>query len=255
MENHTLKLIQSLEATQQALSKVPEGRWKTNNKSFYEQLEQDLMVLRDELKPKDKVFFVIPLEVGKYYRTRDNQILGPLEASPSDSKTFPFVCNRYSFTQKGKYWDSPTTCPLDLMEEVPNPNPKVLQLEIGKRYIRRDGEITGPIGKSSASIRYPFWDSLNDYSYTSTGHLWVCKTETTKDLVEEYVETEIPFEIGVGKVYINGYGDASAPIVQVDNTEYCFKDPSIRRYFNKHGYLMNGTPDDKRNLVKEIKLI
>jgi hypothetical protein len=44
-----------------------------------------------------------------------------------------------------------------------------MKLELGKRYVRRDGEVTGPLEKNDGNPEYPFWDNEHCYSYTPEG--------------------------------------------------------------------------------------
>lgn len=65
-----------------------------------------------------------------------------------------------------------------------------LKLEVGKRYIRRDGFVTAPLTKNPISAGYPFWDPKEENSYTEDGAFFSSGSESRRDLVAEYVEPE-----------------------------------------------------------------
>jgi hypothetical protein len=60
-----------------------------------------------------------------------------------------------------------------------------LQLEVGKKYVNRKGEIVGPL-KKSWGVVYPF--ICGDRSYTKTGMLWHDMDISDQDLISEYIE-------------------------------------------------------------------
>lgn len=64
-----------------------------------------------------------------------------------------------------------------------------LKLEVGKRYVRLDGEVTAPLEPNDDST-YPFWDRANGATYTSTGlwHINALGCNGLNDLVAEYLE-------------------------------------------------------------------
>jgi len=64
-----------------------------------------------------------------------------------------------------------------------------MELEVGKRYVRRDGEISGVIDLRSNSY-FPFWDEVNKNSYKITGNYWASDKITDWDLIQEYNEGE-----------------------------------------------------------------
>lgn len=64
-----------------------------------------------------------------------------------------------------------------------------MKIEAGKRYVRRDGKISGVIsGVDDQSCLYPFWDReetlsyMPDGRYDSDGEPYPC------DLIKEYIE-------------------------------------------------------------------
>ena len=44
-----------------------------------------------------------------------------------------------------------------------------MKLEIGKRYVRRDGKATGGLFERDISTNYPFYDEVYDETYTEEG--------------------------------------------------------------------------------------
>lgn len=71
-----------------------------------------------------------------------------------------------------------------------------MKIEAGKRYVRRDGRITGVIVKELDDT-YPFFDRVHANSYTESGMLFDddsmyddTENERGMDLVGEYVSQE-----------------------------------------------------------------
>lgn len=63
-----------------------------------------------------------------------------------------------------------------------------MKLQLGKRYVRRDGKVTGPL-ESVGLETYPFFDQLRGLSYTESGSYYAVG-EDDYDLVSEYIEPE-----------------------------------------------------------------
>ena len=61
-----------------------------------------------------------------------------------------------------------------------------MKIEAGKRYVRRDGLISGGI-RSHECAKYPFEDSVSLTTYRSDGR-WSDKWESPCDLISEYIE-------------------------------------------------------------------
>lgn len=67
-----------------------------------------------------------------------------------------------------------------------------LRLEIGKRYVNRDGEVTGPLTPTDEDI-YAFMDEVTQLTYTAEGqYVHVSLNPHQRDLVSEYVEPSLP---------------------------------------------------------------
>jgi len=62
-----------------------------------------------------------------------------------------------------------------------------MKLQAGKRYIKRNGEVSGVLEDTSTPV-FPFRDSKSELTYTAKGHLVMSKEETRYDLVGECVE-------------------------------------------------------------------
>ena len=63
-----------------------------------------------------------------------------------------------------------------------------MKLELGKRYVRRDGEVTGPLeitGRGKSTLQ--FYDPKHAYPYTPDGLLFTYE-EHAEDLIREYIE-------------------------------------------------------------------
>ena len=61
-----------------------------------------------------------------------------------------------------------------------------MKLEPGKRYVRRDGEVTGPLVRYE-SRKYPFYDHAECEVYRPNGRYWD-HGEEPEDLISEYIE-------------------------------------------------------------------
>lgn len=64
-----------------------------------------------------------------------------------------------------------------------------MKLEIGKRYVRRDGKITAPLRKGQVTSPYPFVDSATGCIYMPDGIYEIGYAPHSCDLVAEYVES------------------------------------------------------------------
>lgn len=79
--------------------------------------------------------------------------------------------------------------------QQPTPlNPTPLRLEIGKRYRRHDGHLTGPLERSPNNLGYPFFDPVTGWSYIGDGVFDKLVPNPGRDLVSEYVEPTTPSE-------------------------------------------------------------
>lgn len=91
-------------------------------------------------------------------------------------------------------------------------NENLLKLEVGKRYVRRDGDITAPL-LPSGDQAFPFCDPCQMHTYTAEG-MWGLIGTSRHDLIAEYVEPalqdgRIPLDwskVKPGAILINGFG-------------------------------------------------
>lgn len=72
---------------------------------------------------------------------------------------------------------------------IPEPAIPKLRLEVGKRYVQRNGRVTDPL-RACLSGRYPFSDGYN--SWTGEGGYCILVTNSPLDIVAEYDEPAIP---------------------------------------------------------------
>ena len=64
-----------------------------------------------------------------------------------------------------------------------------MKLEVGKRYNRRDGGVSGVITvDDGCTDKHPFKDQNSGSTYTSTGYYWYIGITDEPDLIIEYIE-------------------------------------------------------------------
>jgi hypothetical protein len=64
-----------------------------------------------------------------------------------------------------------------------------MKIEAGKRYVRRDGKISGVMAENKSSTTHKFEEvSGLRYAYMKSGHLYSSKSEEPQDLIREYTE-------------------------------------------------------------------
>lgn len=63
-----------------------------------------------------------------------------------------------------------------------------LKLEVGKRYVRRNGEVSGVIDRGGSSI-YPFYDPSARETYNEDGRYY-SKEKSERDFISEYIEPQ-----------------------------------------------------------------
>jgi len=78
-----------------------------------------------------------------------------------------------------------------ILDKIESREVKPLQLEVGKRYVRRDGEVSGLIESWSGSD-YQFKDSRTWSTYTKFGQFDVDDEKNQLDLITEYTEQAAP---------------------------------------------------------------
>jgi hypothetical protein len=171
-----------------------------------------LSELPQEVKP------TLTLELGKRYVTRDGSITEPLEAytqrTSGGISGGPF---RLAFTalldtnqqyeetwcSNGCYYTDGPKSILDIVSEyVEEVNP-TLTLEVGKRYVTRDGRVTGTMDFSNSNVFHGYRAVVGDNqhpSYWKSDGSWSDVGETSFDLVSEYepgisVSFELPPQV------------------------------------------------------------
>jgi hypothetical protein len=94
------------------------------------------------------------LEVGKYYRTREGKIVGPIEKSPINGR-FPFrVFGHNTYTKWGNCFSAGDSRH-DLIEEVPSPQPledRIADLEKEVAELKQKGNPTPKGGDPNERI-------------------------------------------------------------------------------------------------------
>jgi hypothetical protein len=63
-----------------------------------------------------------------------------------------------------------------------------MKLELGKRYVRRDGEVTGTLERGGTQL-YTFYDPAKCEDYLPDGRFWD-RGEEPEDLIREYIEND-----------------------------------------------------------------
>lgn len=126
----------------------------------------------------------IKLEAGKRYVLRNGDITEPL-AYNNGSKDYPFYAatqreKRLTWAAAGSYTDSGMDCEFDIVSECVEPEP--FKLEVGCWYLRRDGEIVGPLTRNGSNSRL-YGYAVGTFSYKSNGS-W-CTIPHPNDLIEK----------------------------------------------------------------------
>jgi hypothetical protein len=90
-----------------------------------------------------------------------------------------------------------------------------MELEEGKRYLNRNGQIIGPVHKRDEEKAYPFIYKAD--IYTKNGRYFNDGQESQYDLVSEYIE-EKHMKIEIGKRYKTRGGKISGPVERSNGT-------------------------------------
>lgn len=156
-------------------------------------------VLLEHLKQESAAPVAEPfrLQVGKWYRARNGEVVGPLSKQCGDTK-WPYYARvadgiTRSWTPEGRQaYKASDDSPYDLLCEVPAPTPTPapelpFTLQLGKRYISRSGGVYGPLEKGF-DPNYPFCVALHSggtRTWRADGR-WSIVEESSDDLVKEY---------------------------------------------------------------------
>ena len=65
-----------------------------------------------------------------------------------------------------------------------------MKLQEGKRYVRRDGQLSGVIEHNPFNHDFPFVDEMNRNTYSKNGRRWNEETQHASDLVSLHYESE-----------------------------------------------------------------
>jgi hypothetical protein len=154
---------------------------------------------------------------------------------------------------------APEHCPPNILNEPPHPVTKLkLQLEAGKTYRNRIGDIVRIAGPSSTKT-FP-WVDEGGTTYTDEGLYLLCTGGMCLDLIEEVVDepqdTVAPkvvkglgegfpaaISLKVGGVYRNRLGQERT-IVEDRGEGYRFPFEDNERSYTKDGHHFFSTPDD-----------
>lgn len=119
-----------------------------------------------------------------------------------------------------------------------------LTLQVGKRYVQRDGTVTGGLVENGNSY-YPFRCHVLERNWEADG-TWMRGARNQRDIVAEYQEPEAPQEpkekstmsnikLEVGKRYVQHDGTVTGELVENDNPYYLFRCPLLQRNWQKDG--------------------
>jgi hypothetical protein len=109
-----------------------------------------------------------------------------------------------------------------------------MKLEVGKKYLNREGQVIKIIDFSPSSLHYKYSDGID--TFTEDGFQWRDRQHSPNDLVSEYTEDKV-FKIEVGKRYTSRDGSwVSGPVE---------KHPSQDGYRAKFFRLDDGTENNE----------
>ena len=155
------------------------------------------------------------LEVGKKYRTRDEQVAEVHEVRASGT-----YCVDGTVDGAGRCWTADGVWyvgeegDLDLVEEIPEP--RNLILEPGKRYLTRDGqvaEVTGPNGHVGEFVFEGRVDGRREVWRSDGSWHWVPGVEHELDLDKDLLSDPNIIECGDGLIFGVPERPANAPDV------------------------------------------
>ena len=94
-----------------------------------------------------------------------------------------------------------------------------MKLEVGKKYLNREGRVIEIIDFSPTSLHYKYSDGID--TFTEDGFQWRDKRHSPNDLVSEYTEDKV-FKIEAGKYYISRDGNYKIGPVQEKGNDLAF---------------------------------
>lgn len=179
---------------------------------------------------------MVKLEVGKKYICRNGNVVGPLVPNNSDCpyerERHPFADESFhiTWTDIGTYWwslgSSISESPWDIVSVVEETTEEKVRLEEGKRYVLRDGRVTGPM-HAKEHRTYNWWAGVEGFilSWTDDGKFRAWMDASAQDVVSEYVEAveepqlkepQLKLKLEEGKRYVCRNGDVTTPLVWDD---------------------------------------
>lgn len=125
------------------------------------------------------------IDKSKKYKTRNGQEVTDIRTNMGGFFSIRGTLKGHHewWSNTGAFTSHQKEHPLDLIEVQPE---KIMQLEVGKKYKTRQGQIMTITGKTGR-IEYPFLGTMNDcsYEYTEDGYYYQSRTINAFDLVEE----------------------------------------------------------------------
>lgn len=185
------------------------------------------------------------LEVGKKYKTRDNQNVTIVGFNYN--KDYPyFGDNDAHYLEDGRYVNNYVDSCYDLMEEIED----TFCVEVGKTYLNRNGtKINIILRDSKSNARFPFI-SDNGHTFSEKGKYWA-DCDSYRDLVEEYK----PIKLVLGRRYVCRNGKIVTIIKQIEGADnYFMGNNSVAYLFD--GSLCCKVPDslsDNNEIIKGVK--
>lgn len=136
------------------------------------------------------------------------------------------------------------------------------KLEAGKRYIRRDGEVSGPLVHTNAPHNL-FIDPTHSIDYPVDGRYFSDPSDESRyDLVSEYVEPAAEpaaepavepakLKLEAGKRYMRRDGAVTEPLTCIPSGLYPFADPFGGARYLPDGRWIDDGLDHPQDLVSE----
>lgn len=204
----------------------------------------------------------LKLEAGKRYTTKDGLISTPLSIDNNHS-IYRFggkINDEYvTWTENGRYYIPGGLYELDLVAEYKEEKIP-LKLEIGKRYICRNGDITSPLERHDNFIyRFKARCGCSQYyrTWNKNGRFDVYNSDNDKpDLIAEYKEESMLLKIETPTCQIS-----EATQYFVFEKGYCWQaygkqirytDDKILHIDVKHGYIYRRSTTEKEASAKLI---
>lgn len=147
----------------------------------------------------------------------------------------------------------------------------MVKIQVGKRYVRRDGQISGVIDSIPRHKIYPFLCKATGYIYTENGRYYKDSVDG-RDLVVKYKEPKVTIKkqtskgrkslnkpekpqlkIEEGKYYKNGKGVVIGPMIPESNDNFDWLCGTTGACFMGSGHSY-GSLNSDLHLVEELKI-